>query len=317
LGNNRVGFDVYNNAAREIQHDNYYPIGKTYGSYVIGSRNNYLYNSKELQDGLDQYDYGARFYDPVIGRWNVVDPLAEKSRRFSPYVYGNNNPIRFIDPDGMEGMDWVKGKSGFYWDKDAKSQFTKAGETYIGSKWSDVQAYQASTSTSPEPDGPKVSAATNTPGSQSAPQASQSVDYQDMSQSTTSLAIVKNVAYSFAGEYAVAKVAPLLKGLFTAKTGTTVIGETKKRVSTTAAEIPGAKTLNTMPNFTGTADQVTSQMMQYNRQWILNEMRSGRTILDIGADANRARPSIFYQMEQNMLKNYQLLHPGSLNIIKP
>jgi RHS repeat-associated protein len=63
----------------------------------------YLYNGKELQEefDIDMYDYGARMYDPQLGRWHSVDPMAEKAYNWSPYRYGYDSPIIMTDPTGM------------------------------------------------------------------------------------------------------------------------------------------------------------------------------------------------------------------------
>lgn len=91
-----------------------------------------------------------------------------------------------------------------------------------------------------------------------------------------------------------------------------IIGETMKRVEMEATKYPGATILNDMPEYwnMGLKDyEVTSKMMAYNRSWILEQLKSGRQIIDIGYDVNRNTPSIFYQMEQNMIKNYGKLNP--------
>ena len=64
----------------------------------------YKYNGKELDlmHGLNTYDYGARQHDPILARWDRIDPLCEKYYNVSPYAYCVNNPVRFIDPDGKK-----------------------------------------------------------------------------------------------------------------------------------------------------------------------------------------------------------------------
>ena len=152
LGNTRVSFGKNSAGALEIVDANdYYPFGMNHlksgnSFFGVSSYKNYKYNGKELQE-TGMYDYGARFYMADIGRWGVVDPLAETSRRWSPYNYAFNNPIRFIDPDGMQNEDWVHNRqtNSVYWNPNATSQATAGeNETYLG-KSETYTAYDVTT----------------------------------------------------------------------------------------------------------------------------------------------------------------------------
>jgi RHS repeat-associated protein len=132
LGNVRVSFakdPLQGNVLKILEENHYYPFGMKHENYNVTRLNfkfypetgvdlvplpavanasyNYKYNGKELQEelGLNLYDYGARNYDPALGRWMNVDPLAETSRRWNPFTYCYNNPLVFVDPDGMQAID--------------------------------------------------------------------------------------------------------------------------------------------------------------------------------------------------------------------
>lgn len=83
-----------------VQQTEYYAFGLAVAKQSDVTTNKYLYNGKEKQPQTTWLDYGARMYDPTIGRWNTVDPLADAFAEVSPFVYGLNNPTIYIDPGG-------------------------------------------------------------------------------------------------------------------------------------------------------------------------------------------------------------------------
>jgi len=138
LGNIRLSYtkDPQSGTLQILEENHYYPFGLRHEVYVTGSKRQhgfgndggggdiddvelinvlrteyqYKYNGKEWQDelGLNFYDYGARNYDPALGRWMSVDPLAHRYSSINPYNYAINNPVIFIDVDGMKIMNGDK-----------------------------------------------------------------------------------------------------------------------------------------------------------------------------------------------------------------
>lgn len=111
LGDNRV---VMNENGTVEQINDYYPTGALMGSSKNGEVQRYKYNGKELDrlNGLDWYDYGARFYDATIVRWNGMDDLCEKYLPFTPYGYCMDNFMNACDVDGKRIIVWYKATNG-------------------------------------------------------------------------------------------------------------------------------------------------------------------------------------------------------------
>lgn len=112
-------FMLTHERGRLLQEAHYYPYGllmagisgKSFGN----KGNKFLYNSKEMQsgefasgEGLEWYDYGARMYDPQIGRWHTPDPLSKNYADWAPYHYAADNPALFVDPDGKQWVLWLE-----------------------------------------------------------------------------------------------------------------------------------------------------------------------------------------------------------------
>lgn len=102
LGSTRVMLSAVNGTLQASQTTDFYPFGLAF-EYSNLNKNKYLFSGKELQDGalgneiLGWYDFGARFYDPILGRWFNVDPAAQVA---NPYLFCGNAPMMYFDKDG-------------------------------------------------------------------------------------------------------------------------------------------------------------------------------------------------------------------------
>jgi RHS repeat-associated protein len=117
----------------------------TFGEVFLEERDTtwntpYKFNGKELDEETGLYYYGARYYNPRTSLWISVDPLAEKYAGISSYAYALNNPVKLIDPTGMD-PDWIKNDKTkkYEWRNEVTSKSnTPTGYSYIGKEDNDI-----------------------------------------------------------------------------------------------------------------------------------------------------------------------------------
>lgn len=101
-----IGLKVYSPVV--CQENHYYPFGLNMASieYMGEPGTPYQFNGKEKETvfDLNWYDYGARWYDPQIGRWFNTDPAEQVA---SPYDFCGGDPIANVDPDGRSFHRWL------------------------------------------------------------------------------------------------------------------------------------------------------------------------------------------------------------------
>jgi RHS repeat-associated protein len=126
-----------------LQENHYYPFGMNMeGPWLNNSAtkdSKYQYNGKELNEdfGLNWNDYGARWYDAAVARWNVIDPSLENYFATSPYVYALNCPTLYIDPNGeyVDVSDILRKKKGEYVNKEQAEAFMKFAKSDVGKEF--------------------------------------------------------------------------------------------------------------------------------------------------------------------------------------
>jgi len=127
-----------------VQSTDYYPFGAYLAESTNQEKQPYKYNGKEFDHfaGLNLYDYGARFYDPLIGRFTTPDPLSEKYYSISPYAYCANNPVNAVDLRGdsittivTSTVNGVGTNTTYIYGQDAEGNygfFDSSGQIYSG-----------------------------------------------------------------------------------------------------------------------------------------------------------------------------------------